>query len=260
VSQQIYFKDQGKGFPIVLLHGFCENHQIWNGFAEDLALNFRVITPDLPGFGKSQLPHQPFSIDDIADQMLTWLHQSGIEYSILIGHSLGGYITLAMARKKVEAFAGIGLFHSTAFADSDDKKANRDKTIEFVQKNGVAPFASTFVQGLFRDSQSKYLTQVNKIACATPLETVISYTKAMRDRESAIEFLRTLPIYLLVIAGIHDSIIPVAVSKQLAEIGPKVVYQPLEHSGHMGMLEDKQRALNAIRDFSNRCLLGLELL
>jgi len=254
VSQQIYFKDQGKGFPIVLLHGFCESHQIWNGFAEDLALNFRVITPDLPGFGKSQLPHQPFSIDDIADQMLTWLHQSGIEYSILIGHSLGGYITLAMARKKVEAFAGIGLFHSTAFADSDDKKANRDKTIEFVQKNGVAPFASTFVQGLFKDCRSRYLTQVNKIASATPLETVILYTKAMRDRESSTEFLRTLPIYLLVIAGIHDSIIPVAVSKQLAKLGPKVVYQPLEHAAHMGMMEDRLGALNAITEFSHKCL------
>jgi pimeloyl-ACP methyl ester carboxylesterase len=254
VSQQIYFKDQGKGFPIVLLHGFCENHQIWNGFAEDLALNFRVITPDLPGFGKSELPHHPFSIDDIADQMLTWLHQSGIKNSILIGHSLGGYITLAMARKKVEAFSGIGLFHSTAFADNDDKKANRDKTIEFVQKNGVAPFASTFVQGLFRDSKSKYLTQVNKIASATPLKTVISYTKAMRDRESAIEFLRTLPIYLLVIAGIHDSIIPVAVSKQFAELAPKVVFQPLEHSAHMGMMEDRLGALNAIMEFSSRCI------
>jgi pimeloyl-ACP methyl ester carboxylesterase len=260
VNQQIYFKDQGSGFPVVLLHGFCENHQIWDGFAEDLALNFRVITPDLPGFGKSQLPDHPFSIDDIADQMLTWLDLVGIKNSILIGHSLGGYITLAMARKKVEAFAGIGLFHSTAFADTDEKKANRDKTVEFVLKNGVAPFASTFVQGLFKDSQSRYLTQVNKIASATPLETVISYTKAMRDRESAIEFLRTLPIYLLVIAGIHDSIIPMAVSKQLAELPPRVVYQTLERSGHMGMLEDRLGALKAIREFSNRCLTDTELL
>ncbi|MCX8492091.1 MAG: alpha/beta hydrolase, partial [Cyclobacteriaceae bacterium] len=214
------------------------------------------ITPDLPGFGKSKLPPNPFSIDEIADQMLTWLHESGIKKSILIGHSLGGYVTLAMAKKKVEAFSGIGLFHSTAFADSDDKKANRDKTIEFVRKNGVAPFASTFVQGLFRDNERKHLTQVNKMASSTPLQTVISYTKAMRDRESSIEFLRTLPIYLLVIAGVHDSIIPVAVLKQVAELAPKGVFKSLEKSAHMGMMEDRLEALNAIVEFSSMCLTG----
>ncbi len=254
MSQQIYFKDQGKGFPIVLLHGFCENHQIWDGFADELSLNFRVITPDLPGFGKSQLPSTPFSIDDIADQMLVWLHESGIQRSILIGHSLGGYVTLSMARKKVEAFLGIGLFHSTAFADSDEKKANRNKTIDFVQKNGVAPFASTFVQGLFYDDKDKYLMKVNQMAAKTPLETVISYTEAMRDRQSSVDFLRSLPIYLLVIAGIHDSIILEVVSKQIAELAPKFVYHPLEHSAHMGMMEDRRGALNAVMEFSSRCL------
>jgi len=255
VNQQIYYKDRGSGFPIVLLHGFCENHEIWDGFADELSLNFRVITPDLPGFGKSQLPSTPFSIDDIADQMLVWLQESGIQKSILIGHSLGGYITLAMVRKKVDAFSGIGLFHSTAFADSNEKKANRDKTIDFVLKNGVAPFASTFVQSLFHNVKDKSLTKVSKMAAATPLETVISYTKAMRDRESSVDFLRSSPIYLLVIAGIHDCIIPVAVSMEFAKLAPKLAFQPLEHSGHMGMLEDKQQALHAIRKFVSNCLI-----
>jgi pimeloyl-ACP methyl ester carboxylesterase len=255
VSQKIYFKDRGSGFPIVLLHGFCENHHIWDGFARDLALNFRVLTPDLPGFGKSQLPVTPFSIDDIAGLMLDWLDGIGIKKSVLIGHSLGGYVTLAMAKRNVKAFSGIGLFHSTAFADSDEKKANRDKTIDFVLKNGVAPFASTFVQGLFHDEKDKSLTKVSKMAAETPLETVISYTKAMRDRESSVDFLRSLPIYLLVIAGIHDSIIPVAVSMEFAKLAPKLAFQPLEHSGHMGMLEDNQEALHAIRKFASNCLI-----
>ena len=256
MNQQIYFKDRGSGFPIVLLHGFCENHQIWDGFADELSLSFRVITPDLPGFGKSKLPPNAFTIDDIADQMLVWLQESGIQNSILIGHSLGGYITLAMARKKVDAFSGIGLFHSTAFADSDEKKANRDKTIDFVQKNGVAPFTTTFVQGLFHDDQAEYLPKVNQMAAATPLETVISYTKAMRDRESSADFLRSLPIYLLVIAGIHDSIIPIAVSMESAKLARKVVYWPLKYAAHMGMLEDKQDALHAIRKFVSNCLIA----
>jgi pimeloyl-ACP methyl ester carboxylesterase len=254
VKQQIFFKDQGTGFPVVLLHGFCENHQIWDGFAEDLALNFRVLTPDLPGFGKSKILPHSFSIDDIADHMLGWLQEMGIQNSILIGHSLGGYVTLAMAKKKINAFSGIGLFHSTAFADSDEKKANRNKTIEFVQKNGVAPFANMFVQSLFYDKRGRYLTQVNEIANATPEDTLISYTKAMRDRDSSDEFLRSLPIYLLVIAGIQDSIIPLAVSKELSELAPKVLYQPLENAGHMGMMEDKEVAIEAVKRFCKRCL------
>jgi pimeloyl-ACP methyl ester carboxylesterase len=76
----------------------------------------------------------------------------------------------------------------------------------------------------------------------------------MCQRNSSAEFLRAIPIYLLIVAGIHDSIIPIAVSKQVAELSAKVVYRPLYNSGHMGMMEDKIDALKAIREFMGVCL------
>jgi pimeloyl-ACP methyl ester carboxylesterase len=250
--EPIFFKDQGKGFPIILLHGFCEDHQIWDGFAEELAKDFRVITPDLPGFGQSQLPPQPFTMDDVGDQLSDWLSKLKINKPVIIGHSLGGYVALAMAQKHPDSLSGLGLFHSTAFADSEEKKINRNKTIDFVRKFGVAPFVETFVPGLFHQKENPAINFVRKIALTTPLETLIGYSEAMRDRPSREGLLKNLEGQLLVAAGMQDSIISFSVSQQVSKLTPKIKFCPLENTGHMGMFESRKASLNCLREFALR--------
>jgi pimeloyl-ACP methyl ester carboxylesterase len=247
----VFYKDQGKGFPIVLLHGFCETHQIWDGLAEELAKDFRVITPVLPGFGQSQLPAQPFTIDDIGDQLIGWLSKLKIDKPVIIGHSLGGYVALAMAQKDPSLLSGLGLFHSTAFADSEEKKLNRDKTIVFVEKFGVPPFVETFVPGLFHQKDNPSMNFVKDIALMTPLETLISYSKAMRDRPSREGFLRNYHGNVLVAAGTYDSIIPFSVSQQVSRLAPHTMFYPLENTGHMGMFESPTDSLNCLHSFAS---------
>ncbi len=255
----IFFKDQGKGFPIVLLHGFCEAHQIWDGFAEELAKDFRVITPDLPGFGQSQLPPQPFTIDDIGDQLIAWLSKLKINNPVIIGHSLGGYVALAMAQKDAGSLSGLGLFHSTAFADSEEKKLNRDKTIDFVEKFGVPPFVETFVPGLFYQKDNPYMDFVRDMALTTPLKTLINYSKAMRDRPSREEFLISFQGNVLVAAGTHDSIIPFSMSQQVSALAPNTMFCPLKNTGHMGMFESPTDSFNSFIAFASRCEKGLKV-
>ncbi len=93
----IYFREQGQGSPIILIHGFCETHEIWSGFDTKLSHYGRVISIDLPGFGNSPLPPTSFTIDVIAEIILKWLKDSQIKDPVLVGHSLGGYVVLAMA-------------------------------------------------------------------------------------------------------------------------------------------------------------------
>ncbi|MFM9838563.1 MAG: alpha/beta fold hydrolase [Cyclobacteriaceae bacterium] len=255
----IFFKDQGKGFPIVLLHGFCETHQIWDGLAEQLAKDFRVITLDLPGFGQSQLPPQPFTIDDIGDQLIGWLSKLKINKPAIIGHSLGGYVALAIAQKDRGLLSGLGLFHSTAFADSEEKKLNRDKTIDFVEKFGVPPFVETFVPGLFYQKDNPSMRFVRDMALTTPLETLTSYSKAMRDRPSREEFLRNYRGNILVAAGIYDSIIPFSMSQQVSVLAPNTMFCPLENTGHMGMFESQTDSLNSFIAFASKCEKGLKV-
>jgi pimeloyl-ACP methyl ester carboxylesterase len=249
----LFYKDQGTGFPLVLLHGFCETHQIWDGLAKELAKDFRVITPDLPGFGKSQLPATPFTMDDIGSRLIDWLAEKKIVKPVIIGHSLGGYVALAMAEKNPDSISGLGLFHSTAFADSEEKKTNRDKTIAFVQKNGVAPFVETFVPGLFHQKENPAIDFVKEIALTTPVDTLISYSLAMRDRPSREGFLRSFRGNVLVVAGMYDSVIPFSMLQHISKLTSKTMFCPLENTGHMGMFENGPEAVVAIRKFVTRC-------
>src|SRR3954469_1613926 len=115
----MYYNDLGTGFPVVLLHGFAEDHTVWNDQVEFLQHHCRLIVPDLPGSGRSErLIKEEVSIDDYAQSVDALLEFEKINRCILLGHSMGGYIALAFAEKFRKKLAGFGLVHSTAFGDN----------------------------------------------------------------------------------------------------------------------------------------------
>lgn len=243
----IYFREQGQGSPIILIHGFCETHEIWSGFDNELAQYGRVISIDLPGFGNSPLPSTPFTIDAIAHIILTWLKESQVKDPVLVGHSLGGYVVLAMAALDPQYCQQLVLFHSSIYADTEEKKANRDKVIDFVTNNGVAPFIQTFVPSLFYNKVHPELEWVRSISATTSLKTLVEYTRAMRDRPSREEFFKIYQGNSLIIAGEKDEIIPLEVSKKMSSTGLKSDFLCLKDTGHMGMIEAKPLSLEKIR-------------
>ncbi len=245
----IFFREQGEGTPILLIHGFCETHEIWDGFDKKLSNYGRVISIDLPGFGNSPLPTEPVAIDLIADILLSWLKENKIEEPALVGHSLGGYVVLAMAERDPELCKKIVLFHSSVFADSEEKKANRDKIVDFVTKNGVAPFIQTFVPSLFYNKQNTQIDRVKSISSQTQIKTLIEYTKAMRDRPSREEFFKRYPYQTFIIAGEKDEIIQLETSEKMASMSLKSVFLALPQTGHMGMIESESLALDKIAWF-----------
>ena len=186
----VYYKQQGNGPALVFLHGFCESHEIWAETVTELSSFYKVITPDLPGFGKSAILKTPFSIKEVGHTVIEFIQTLGIRKLALIGHSLGGYVALAIAKEKPDLVAGVCLFHSGAHADSEEKKINRNKVIDFVKKNGVQPFIETFVPGLFFQQDSKKIQKVYKIASATSKKALLGYVQAMRDRPDMTDFLR----------------------------------------------------------------------
>ena len=134
----IHFFEKGSGQPLVLLHGFCESGNMWNYFAEELSNNFRVICPDLPGFGDSPISGDQITLEEVAVQLEEWMEENHIADPIIIGHSLGGYLALALLELMGSRIKAAGLFHSTAFPDDEDKKEMRNRTITFLKKNGVS--------------------------------------------------------------------------------------------------------------------------
>jgi len=252
--EDIFFQKSGKGKPVLLIHGFCETHEIWSEFAEKLSKRFEVFIVDLPGFGDSPLPSAPFSIQDVAGKLIGWIDRENIISPFLVGHSLGGYVALAMAKQAQEKMSGLCLFHSTPFPDNDDRKSNRNKVIEFVKKNGVDPFIDTYVPGLFLDKKHPAIPDVYKIARKTSEKALLAYTVAMRDRPSSIDFLKEFEKPLLTIAGDNDSIISVESVREFGHLAKTSWVHILENTGHMGMFEQPGKAVRILSDFMSNAI------
>ncbi|MCK5704858.1 MAG: alpha/beta hydrolase, partial [Cyclobacteriaceae bacterium] len=250
---QLYFYESGLGFPVVFIHGFCESSTLWKSLSEELSDEFRVICPDLPGFGQSPLPDADFSLEEIGDQIISWLKEIGIKQCIVIGHSLGGYISLEILRKYPDFVKAIGLFNSSAFEDPEDKKENRNKLIEFIRIHGVRLFLKTFVPSLFYPKTAKeHQKTIDLISDEGKLikpESVIKYAAAMRDREDSIELLRKYHDRILLIAGEFDQNIPLEKSTEMAALLDKDNSHIIPDSAHMSLFEQSELCYNAIRKF-----------
>ncbi|ELR70685.1 hydrolase of the alpha/beta superfamily [Fulvivirga imtechensis AK7] len=249
----IAYSDTGNGFPVVLIHGFCETNSIWDGFIPELSKKYRILSPDLPGFGNSPLPEGEFSIDDIAEIVCEWLDALGISETVVIGHSLGGYVTLAMADRHPEMLKGFGLFHSTAFADDAEKRSSRNKVIEFVKDKGVEVFATSFVPQLFfhknRNALKADVDRAVETAAKTPLETLVAYTRAMRDRHDRADVLKTFNQPVLFIAGEQDASVPIEKTDEQILLPHKAIVHIYDQVAHMGMFEAKQESLQALKQY-----------
>ena len=251
------FSDTKSNKPtLVLLHGYCENKSIWDSFIASLSEVSRVITIDLPGFGESDLLKET-SIENFAGEINRLLTSLNIERSTVIGHSLGGYVSLAYAELFSDQINGLGLFHSTAFADSDEKKDGRNKTIEFIKRNGVAPFASSFVQTLFHpDNQAQMPDKVAKLtemAANTNADTVIQTAIAMRDRKDRVSVLEKTQVPVLFIVGKNDQAVSLEASLRQCSIPSHSIVQFLENTGHMGMYERPEETIHSIKSFFTLC-------
>ena len=252
----IEFFEKGTGQPVVLIHGFCETARMWTDFADMLSADFRVICPNLPGIGGSQISGDQITLEEVTVLLEEWLEENRIENPIVIGHSLGGYVTLALLELMGSRLKAVGLFHSTAFADDQAKKDMRDRTILFLKKNGVDKFVTSFVPPLFpedrREELSKEIDQAIEDAKSSTLDGLIAFAGAMRDRKDRLDVLKDYPGSKLLIAGTEDGAVKIEASRAQKEAFTH--YFELEGVGHMGMVERKEETLNLVREFALSCL------
>ena len=256
MPDKLFYTANGQGQILVLLHGFCETHEIWNKIAPLLARDMKVITPDLPGFGRSSLSSSHITIDSVAEDVAVWLKGITAEKVFMMGHSLGGYITLAVAEKYPERLKAFGLLNSTAFSDDDAKKENRTKTIEFLEKNGKDIFLDSFIPGLFSDARSSegkaLVKEAREIAGKTTLAAMIAYTQAMRNRPSRIHLLQKKNLPVFFVAGKKDEVIPEQKSKEQMQVIQNGQSFFLEKTAHMSMMENPEELARLIKYFVNQ--------
>jgi pimeloyl-ACP methyl ester carboxylesterase len=248
----VFSREKGSGKPLLLIHGFPFHQGLWDGYSDRFADQFRVITVDLPGFGRSPLLKTPFSIDDVAETLLRFLVDKSLQDVVIVGHSLGGYVALSMVQRNPELFGGLVLFHSTAYGDSDDKKQSRMKVVDFVRKNGALAFTTGFIPPLFANPNDPAVEKVRNIASEATAEAVIAYSLAMKDRHEHLKTLESFKNPTLFLAGKNDpGIPPESIEKQAAHC-QKPQIQILDDVAHMGMFEKPEATASEIKDFVSK--------
>jgi len=264
-SSKIFYRTIGKGKPVILIHGFGEDGDIWNKQVGFLKGQFQLIIPDLPGSGHSELI-KDMSIEGMAETIKVILTEEKIEQCTLIGHSMGGYITLAIAEKYPELLSSFGLVHSSAFADSEEKKSARLRSIEFINKNGAYDFLRTAIPGLFHPSgRSQRPDGFQQPDDLTPLEesieqliekgrsftaeALVQYYQAMIGRPDRTHILKTFPRPILFIIGQHDNAVPFSQSLQQCYLPGQSHIHILRNSAHMGMWEETTPLNNFLLGF-----------
>ncbi len=241
----------GKGSPVVLVHGFAEDSSVWDNQVEFLKNDHLLIIPDLPGSGKSQLiDKKGIGLEDYADCIKQVLDEEKISNCIMIGHSMGGYITLAFVEKFPGLLKTFGLFHSSAYADDDAKIETRKKAIGFIEVNGPLAFLQTSIPGLFWPQGNPELpAALLEKGKAFSGKALIQYYHAMIARPDRTAVLKNTTTPVLLIMGEHDKAVPFKHSLEQSHIPAQAYIHILQNSAHMGMQEEPSLSNKALADF-----------
>jgi pimeloyl-ACP methyl ester carboxylesterase len=253
-STSIEYIDEGKGKPVILIHGFAETGNVFTQQIELLKKNCRVIVPNLPGSGNSSLlVADKIGIETYAHCMAALITHLGLHKAVVLGHSMGGYITLALAELYPQFLAGFGLLHATAYADSDEKKQNRQRSIYLMEEHGAFPFLKTIIPGLFskKTNATKPIIVEQHLTAAKTMDTAacIQYYAAMKDRNDRTQVLKSSKVPVLFILGREDVAAPLN-DLMAQSILPQTAYlHILEETAHMGMLEEPILFSNYLQQF-----------
>lgn len=251
-GQTVYYSVSGKGSPVILVHGFGEDGAVWEEQVQYLEDRFRLIVPDLPGSGRSPMIPD-MSMEGLAEVIHAIIHAEGIEACPVIGHSMGGYITLALLEKYWNHVSAFGLVHSTAFADSAEKKALRLKGIRFVEEHGAGPFLQTSIPNLFsprsREEMPGRIDEFIKQQHNFSAQALVLYYKAMMARPDRTRLLEQSTVPVLFILGEHDNAVPLADGLKQCHLPEKSYIHILPLTGHMGMMEETGKMNRALEAF-----------
>jgi pimeloyl-ACP methyl ester carboxylesterase len=260
----IYYSCIGAGEPLILIHGFLENKRMWTTFQGALSKNYRVLAIDLPGHGETEAIGYIHTMEDYAELLLALIQFENLKKVSLIGHSMGGYVALALAelclrraslhsqdtQVSSEEINKILLLNSTPLADSANRKQERNRAIGMIQKYPQA-FVTMAVKHLFlTQDQDRFSSEIDIAileAKSCSQKGIINTLRGLRDRKERINVLKKMNSKCLIILGALDKLIDVDTTKAVAQATQtKVEILP---GGHMSHIEHPNRLLNTFEKF-----------
>ncbi|SHF78668.1 Pimeloyl-ACP methyl ester carboxylesterase [Flavobacterium fluvii] len=249
-NTKISYSDTGKGNAVVLLHGFLENQTMWQDLVSELSKKHRIITIDLLGHGETECFGYVHSMEDNAEAVQSVLSKLRIRKAVFVGHSMGGYVALAFAELYPEKVRGLVLLNSTSKADSEERKANRDRAIKAVKKD-YSSFIRLSIANLFSpDNRERLIDEIEKVkteALKTPLQGVVASLEGMKIRKDREVLLHLTPYPKMLILGEKDPVLLYNDSlDQIENTAVKLVSFP---DGHMSHIENRDGLKTVLLEF-----------
>ena len=224
-STALHIADSGKGDKcVVLLHGYLESLYVWDDFVPLLTPHMRVITVDIPGHGISEVKGEVHTMEYIADVLCGMLDALGIEKVTMVGHSMGGYVSLAFCSKYAQRLDGLVLLSSSPFPDTELKQENRRRLHSYIED---------------------LVEQVH----ITEDDGIVALLNGMIQRVDQNQMLSECGVRQLFILGKHDNYIPVEAAEEFIKLNPQAEVAWLENSGHMGFIEEPEACAEALKSF-----------
>lgn len=236
-----------KSRAIIWLHGFCISSEIWEECIPYFDEEYTSIQIDLPGFGDSPLTYFK-NLSDLSEQIYQTLKEQSIPNAIIVGHSLGGYLSMEIARNHPEFCQALILFHSNAFEDSEERKAVRQVYLDAYERFGTDFFLKNFHENLFYQKKPEIINSLKEKHANISIETLQQYTSAMKERKGYIDILdNQLP--KLIISGAFDKAISSEEYLKMYNKAERCELLILSNSAHMGMMEESRKACESILSF-----------
>ena len=250
-SGTLNYLDQGDGPAILLIHAFPLNHTMWQPQVAVLASRFRVIAPDIRGFGESA-PPAPWTIEEMCDELAEFLDKLNVKTCALAGVSMGGYIGLPFYLKYPDRVRQIILANTRARADNDAEKAARTEMIAALEQHGAGILPDRMLPRLLKPNPSPEVVHLVRGMMANVSAAAAIYAvMAMRDRPDSTPLLHRVKSPALVVAGEHDVITNIDECRSIAEAIPGAQFALISNAGHLSNLENP--------DEFNRALMGFLL-
>jgi len=253
---QLNVEDRGSGRPLLLIHGFPLNLEIWRPQIENLSTDQRIIAFDLRGHGLSPSTPGPYPMHLLADDCAALLEALGVDQPVVVcGLSMGGYVSFSLYRRHPHLFSGLILAATRAGADTDQGKSNREQAIANIRQQGIQPVIESMLPVLlapktYRENQ-ELVQQVAGIMEQTSPEGMVSALQGMMERPDSIDMLGEINVPTLIVHGLDDQIIPISDSEAMHTGIPNSQLEVIPEAGHLMNLEQERKFNEVVTGFIN---------
>ncbi|GAB1722889.1 MAG: putative 3-oxoadipate enol-lactonase [Nitrospira sp.] len=252
-SIRLAYDDEGSGLPLVFLHAFPLNRSMWKPQVTALSTQFRTIAVDLRGHGESDAPLWSFSLEQYADDVAALLDHLNIPQAVLVGLSMGGYVSLAFSRRYGNRLRALVLADTRAQADSPEGRTGRFHLAQTAYTQGAEAVANTMLPKLLGTtslkSKPELVESIRRTIQHTPVSGMLVDLMAMAARPDSVAHLKAISCPTFVVVGEEDHTTPLADAQLMARELPKARLAVIPAAGHVSNCEQPETFNDLLRGF-----------